>query len=131
MPIAAEYPLMEVIWTVIVVFAWVAWILILVRVVADVFRRRDTSGVKKAAWILLVVLFPFAGILAYLIVNGTEMSDRDLDQARTSRAEFDEYVRTVAGGNGGATEIEAARRLRDDGTITEAEFTALKQKALA
>jgi hypothetical protein len=131
MPIAADYPFMDVFWTMLVFFAWVVWFWILVRVLSDVFRRRDASGWKKAAWIAFTVFLPFAGVLTYLVVNGSEMAHRDVEQAQHAKAEFDDYVKSVAETNGAAAEIEKAQQLRDSGAISDAEFAELKRKALA
>jgi Phospholipase_D-nuclease N-terminal len=132
-PIAADYPFLEVMWSTIVFFAWVAWIIVLIRIVGDVFRRDDSSGLKKATWMVFLIFVPFLGVLVYLITNGNDMTRRDVEQAKARRAEFDGYVKSVAanGDGGSAEEIETAMRLRDKGAITEAEFLALKQKALA
>jgi Phospholipase_D-nuclease N-terminal/Short C-terminal domain len=130
-PIAADYPFMEIFWTMIVFFAWVIWFWILIKVLIDIFRRDDASGWKKTAWVVFVIFLPFLGVLAYMVANGTKMTDRDLEQQRAARAQLDDYVRSAAGGDGPAAEIERARRLRDSGAITEDEFNALKRKALA
>jgi Short C-terminal domain/Phospholipase_D-nuclease N-terminal len=131
MLIAADYPFLDVFWTMILFFLWVAWLVVLFRIVADIFRRHDTSGWVKAAWIVFVVVLPFLGILIYLIVNGDEMGRRDLEQTRAARTEFDDYVRSVADSGGPAAEIERAKQLLDSGAITQAEFDAIKAKAIA
>jgi uncharacterized SAM-binding protein YcdF (DUF218 family) len=131
MPLAADYPFLEAIWTIFIFFVWIAWIFLLVRILIDVFRRRDASGWKKGAWVAFLILVPFVGVLAYLITNGSEMGERDLEQARASKAQFDEYVRQTAGSGGGAAaEIAKAKELLDSGAITQAEFDQLKQRAL-
>jgi Phospholipase_D-nuclease N-terminal/Short C-terminal domain len=131
MVIAADYPFLDVLWTMIIFFAWVAWLFILFRVIADLFRRHDTSGWAKAAWLVFVIVLPFLGVLIYLIANGDEMGRRDLEQSRAARAEFDDYVRSVADTGGPAAEIERAKQLLESGAITQAEFDAIKAKALA
>jgi Phospholipase_D-nuclease N-terminal/Short C-terminal domain len=131
MVIAADYPFMDVLWTMIIFFAWVAWIILLVRIIADVFRRKDISGWGKAAWTLFVIVLPFLGTLVYLIANGSEVGERDLEEARAARAQFDDYVRTTAGGNGAAAEIEKAKGLLDSGAITQAEFDQLKARVIS
>jgi hypothetical protein len=131
MVIAADYPFLDVFWTMILFFLWIAWILILFRVIVDVFRRHDASGWKKAAWIVFVIVLPFLGVLVYLIANGDEMGRRDLEQSRAARAEFDDYVKTVADSGGPAAEIDRAKKLLDSGAISQAEFEAIKAKALA
>jgi hypothetical protein len=96
MLIAADYPFMDVFWSMLVFFLWVAWLLVLFRVFADIFRRHDTSGWGKAAWCVFVIIVPFLGVLVYLIAEGQNMAQRDVQQSAAARAEFDEYIRSVA-----------------------------------
>jgi Phospholipase_D-nuclease N-terminal/Short C-terminal domain len=131
MVIAADYPFLDVFWTMILFFLWIAWILILFRVIVDVFRRDDASGWKKALWVVFVIVLPFLGVLVYLIANGDDMGRRDVAQTRAARAEFDDYVRSVADAGGPAAEIDRAKKLLDGGAISQAEFEAIKAKALA
>jgi hypothetical protein len=99
-------------------------------VIGDVFRRRDASGWSKTIWLLFVLFVPFIGVFSYLIVNGDEMARRKVEAAEAAKGEMDEYVRSVAGG-GAAAEIERAKSLLDSGAISQAEFDAIKAKALA
>jgi hypothetical protein len=133
--LAADYPFLNILWTMIIFFAWVIWIWMMIAILSDVFRRRDTSGWAKAAWVVFLIIFPFIGVLIYLIANHDGMNERNLERAKASRAEFDDYVKSVAsdggGGGGAASEIEKAKALLDRGAINQAEFDALKAKALA
>ena len=132
MVLAADYPFLDILWTMLIFFAWVIWFWILIRVLVDVFRRHDISGWGKAGWTLLVIVTPFLGVLIYLIAHGKDMGQRDIEQARASQAQYEDYVRSVAGGGGGAAaEIANAKSLLDSGAITQAEFDALKAKALS
>jgi Phospholipase_D-nuclease N-terminal/Short C-terminal domain len=131
MLIAADYPFLDVFWTLLVFFAWVSWIMILFRVLGDIFRRQDASGWAKAGWIVFVIVLPFLGVLIYLIANGDEMGRRDVEQSRAVRAEFDDYVKSVAAPGGAAAEIEKAKQLLDSGAISQAEFDTIKARALA
>jgi phospholipase D-like protein/putative oligomerization/nucleic acid binding protein len=131
MLLAADYPFLDVLWTMLVFFLWVAWFIILFHVVADIFRRRDASGAKKTIWLLFVLFFPFVGVFAYLIANSDDMAMRNLEQARAAQSQMDDYVRSVAGSGGAAAEIEQAKKLLDSGAITQPEFEAIKAKALA
>jgi uncharacterized membrane protein YcjF (UPF0283 family) len=128
---AADYPFLDIFWTIIIFFSWVVWIWIAITVLTDVFRRHDISGWGKAAWIVFVIVLPFLGVLIYLIANGKHMAQRNAEQSRAARAELDDYVKTVAAPGGPATEIEKAKALLDSGAITQAEFDAIKAKALA
>jgi hypothetical protein len=131
MVIAADYPLMDIIWTMFVFFAWVIWFWLLITVFSDVFRRHDISGWGKAAWSLFVIVLPYLGVFAYLISQGKEMAERRAAEVQASRASFDDYVRDVAA-NGGATgQIAKAKELLDSGAIDAAEFEQLKRTALA
>lgn len=129
--IAADYPFLDVLWTMLIFFLWVIWFWILFTVVFDVFRRHDISGGKKTLWIVFAILTPFLGVLVYVITQNEGMTQRQLDRARGQREQFDEQVRAAAGGGGAASEIERAKGLLDAGAITQAEFEAIKQKALA
>jgi Phospholipase_D-nuclease N-terminal/Short C-terminal domain len=129
--VAADYPFLEVFWTLIVFFLWVAWFVLLFRIVADVFRRRDVGGGKKTIWLIFILFVPFIGVFAYLIANGDDMARRNVEEMQTAQAQFDDYVRTTAGSGGAASEIESAKRLLDSGAITQTEYDAIKAKALA
>ena len=96
MLIAADYPFMDVFWSILVFFLWLAWLLLLFRVFADIFRRHDIGGWGKAAWCIFVIFLPFLGVLVYLIAEGTNMGHRDMEQTAAARAEFEQYVRQVA-----------------------------------
>jgi Short C-terminal domain/Phospholipase_D-nuclease N-terminal len=128
--IAADYPFLDVFWTIIVFFFWVIWIWIVIQVLIDVFRRHDIGGFAKALWVIFVVIVPWLGVLIYLIVEHDGMRQRSMKQAQAQRREFDDYVRDTAGG-GSAAEIAKAKELLDSGAITREEFDALKAKALA
>jgi uncharacterized membrane protein YcjF (UPF0283 family) len=130
---AADYPFLEIVGTIIIFFAWVAWFSAVINVLGDIFRRHDMSGWGKAGWVLVVVVIPFVGVLIYLGSQGQHMAERNIEQAKAQRAQLDAYVRETAGGEGegGATaEIAKAKELLDSGTIDQAEFDRLKQKAL-
>ena len=127
---AAEYPFLEVLWTLLVIFAWVVWFWLLITVFADLFRRHDIGGGKKVVWIIFVILLPFLGVFVYLISQGQGMAERNEKQLRTQQAHMDDYVRSVAGGGGAAAEIEKAKALLDSGAISQAEFDSIKAKAL-
>ncbi len=133
MVIAASYPFLGILWTTLIFFAWVIFIWIVITALIDIFRRHDLSGWGKAAWIVFIVVIPWIGVLAYLIVNHDGMNERKVKEVRQSQEQFDDYVRKTAGsGSGGAAdEIERAKQLLDSGTITQAEFDAIKAKALA
>jgi len=134
MLLASSYPFLDVFWTILIFFVWVAWFMLLFRVFADVFRRHDIGGFAKTLWIIFVIILPFLGVFIYLIVESQGMTERSLQQAQAAQQQFDDYVRTTAssgGGGGAASELEKAKSLLDSGAITQAEYDTLKAKALA
>ncbi len=128
---AADYPFLDVFWTMLVFFFWVIWIWILITVLIDLFRRHDISGWGKAAWALFVIVLPYLGVFVYLITQGGKMAERRAEEIRASQASFDQYVRDAAGSSGPTDQIAKAKELLDSGAIDQAEFEALKAKALA
>jgi hypothetical protein len=132
MVFAADYPFLNILWTMIIFFAWVIWIWMMIAILTDVFRRRDLSGWGKAGWTVFLIVLPFVGALSYLIANHEGMADRNVKQTQLAQAEFDDYVKSVAkNGGGAAAEIEKAKGLLDSGAIDQSEYDALKAKALA
>ena len=127
---ASSYPFLNVFWDILIIFAWILFIWIAITVFIDLFRRHDISGWAKAAWIVLIVILPWVGVLIYVIAYHTGMAERRMKEVQASQAQLDEYVRKTAGTGGAASEIEKAKRLLDSGTITQAEFDAIKAKAL-
>ena len=128
---ASSYPFLKVLWDILIIFAWILFIWLAIIVFTDLFRRRDISGWAKAAWVVFVVILPWIGVLAYLIFNHDGMAERSEKQSQATQAQFDQYVREAAGTGGPASEIDTAKKLLDSGAITQAEFDAIKAKALA
>ena len=131
MVIATSYPFLGIFWSMLIFFAWVIFIWIAITALIDIFRRHDMSGWAKAAWVVLIIILPFLGVLVYLIVNHEGMADRRMKDDKAAQSQFDDYVRTTAGTGGAASEIEKAKQLLDSGAITQAEFDSIKAKALA
>lgn len=127
---ASSYPFLNVLWDILIVFAWILFIWIAIIVFSDIFRRRDISGWVKAAWVVAIVVLPWIGVLIYLIANHDGMAERNEKQAQAAQAQFDQYVRQAADKGGPASEIETAKKLLDSGTISQAEFDAIKAKAI-
>ena len=130
MPIAADYPFLNVLWTMIIFFVWVAWIWMMVLILTDVFRRHDLSGWGKAGWTVFLIILPFLGALIYLIAQGDGMAGAGRGHPGPARADR-RLRRSVAGSGGAAAEIDKAKQLLDTGAINQAEFEALKARALA
>jgi hypothetical protein len=128
---AADYPFLDVLWTMLIFFLWVMWFWLLIGIIGDVFRRRDIGGGKKAVWLVFLLFVPFLGALVYVLSNSDGMAERNLERAQAQRAQMDDYVRETAGSGGAAAEIDKAKQLLDSGAISQAEFDAIKAKALA
>ena len=129
--LAADYPFLDIVWTMLIFFLWITWFWMLITVFGDIFRRQDLSGLGKTGWLIFTIVLPFLGVFIYLITQGDEMAKRNVAQARAQQAQFDDYVRETAGSGGAAAEIDKAKQLLDSGAITQAEYEAIKQKALA
>ena len=128
--ILANYNFASFLWDVLVIFAFVIWFWLLVVVFGDVFRRRDISGWGKAGRIILVIVLPYLGVFIYLIAEHDGMAERNTQQVQAQQAVADQYIRSVSGSGGPASEIETAKSLLDSGAITQAEYDSLKAKAL-
>ncbi len=128
--LAYDYPLLGVFWSMLIFFLFFAWLVLLFRVFADIFRSQDMGGWAKALWSIFVILLPFLGVFIYLIVNGRAMGDRAAADAQQQQAALDTYVRQTAGTAGPADELQKLAALRDNGTLTDAEFAAQKAKLL-
>ncbi len=126
---AADYPFLDLVWTMIIFFAWIIWFWMLISILSDVFRRRDIGGGAKVLWTLFVIFLPFLGVFVYLLTQHDGMAERSARDVRAAQQAYDDHIRDVAGG--AASEIERAKGLLDSGAITQAEFDALKAKALA
>jgi hypothetical protein len=127
--VAADYPFLDVFWTIIIFFCWVCWIWIVIIVFVDLFRRHDVGGWGKAGWVVFVIVLPFLGVLIYLIAQHDGMRERSMKEARDQKHAFDQYVRETAGGTAG--EIAKAKELLDSGAVDQGEFEQIKRRALA
>jgi hypothetical protein len=130
MPIAADYPFIDILWSMLIFMGFIMWIWIAIMCFADIFRRSDTGGFAKALWIIFIIFLPLLGVLMYLIANHNGIAERNVRGAEAAQAAFDQQVREAAGKGGPAGEIETAQKLLAAGTITQAEFDAIKTRAL-
>jgi hypothetical protein len=121
--------LSDVIWAIIVSFAFVAYLMVMFIIISDLFRDRDTSGWVKAVWIVALIFLPLLTSLIYLIARGGGMAERGARQAEAMKQAQDAYIRDVAGSSP-ADQIEKAKALLDSGAISQQEFDRLKAKAL-
>ena len=115
--------------TVLAVFVFVAWIMVLFTILSDLFRDHGLSGWGKAAWVLFLIFIPFLAALIYLIARGGGMRERSIAQQQEAKEQLDAYVRETAGGSG-ADELAKLSDLRDKGAITDEEFQRAKAKLL-
>ncbi len=128
---SSSYPFLEVLWTMLIFFAFFIWIWLLIVVFTDLFRRHDVSGWIKVLWIIFIIVLPYLGVFVYLIAEQKGMTERSSKQEKAEQAEVNAYVRSVAGQTDPAEQIAKAKTLLDQGTISQAEFDQIKQKAVA
>jgi len=131
MLLATSYPFLEIFWTMLVFFAFVVWIWIMFTVLADIFRRHDSSGFVKVLWIIFIIVIPYFGVFIDLIAEHQGMTERSIKAQQDAQAQVDQYVQSVAAKTDPAEQIAKAKQLLDNGTITQTEFDQIKQKALA
>ena len=131
MVIAADYPFIDIVGTMLVFFAWVIWIWLLIAVFGDIFRRHDIGGGAKVLWMIFVIVLPFLGVFIYLLTQNDSINERNVKQAQAQKAQFDEYVRETAVADGATGQIAKAHELLKSGAIDQAEFEQLKRRALA
>jgi putative oligomerization/nucleic acid binding protein/phospholipase D-like protein len=129
--LVSDYSFLDVLWWMIAFFAFVIWFWLLITVFGDIFRRHDTGGFAKTMWIIFIIVLPFLGVFIYLIANHEGMAERNMESMQAAQAQQEAYIKSVATGGGAAEEIEKAKQLLDSGAITQAEFDAMKAKALA
>jgi hypothetical protein len=99
MPLAAaEYPLLNIFWTMLMFFGLVIWLRLLFTVFGDIFTRQDISGWAKAGWCLLSITLPFVGVFLYLGTQGDGLAERNLKRLQDAQARMDKYARGTGGG---------------------------------
>jgi hypothetical protein len=119
----------ELLWYTLLVFAFVAYLMILFHIIADLFRDRNMSGIIKILWIICLIVLPYITAFVYIVARGSGMAQRQMEAHNAARRDADEYIRQVAG-KSSAEQIAEAKSLLDAGTISRAEFEVLKSKAL-
>ena len=121
----------DFLWHFLIIFAWIAYLLVLFQILTDLFwRDHKTSGVVKAIWVVFLFLIPWLTALVYLIFRGQGMSVRAHEAAVAAKKQTDDYIKQAAG-RSPAEEIAHAKELLDAGTITQSEYDSLKAKALS
>ncbi|MFI2761820.1 SHOCT domain-containing protein [Streptomyces echinatus] len=132
--LAYDYPVLGFFWSMLVLFLWIMWFILLFRVIVDIFRDDDLGGWAKAGWTIFVCVLPFLGVFVYLIARGKGMGRRELEQARAQQRAVDDYIRETALGGAGvskADELAKLAEMRSRGDITEEEFGRAKALVLA
>jgi hypothetical protein len=133
--LAYDYPLLSVFWSMLLLFLWIMWFVLLFRVVVDIFRDDDMSGWAKTGWLVLTILLPFLGVFVYVIARGKNMGSREVAQARAQQAAFDSYIRETAKGGGGhpssVDELARLSEIRSRGDISDEEFRRAKELVLS
>ncbi|MET9886438.1 SHOCT domain-containing protein [Streptomyces sp. NPDC006430] len=129
--LAVDYPLLNAFWTMMMVFLWILWFMLLFRVIGDIFRDDDLSGWGKAGWTVFVIILPFLGVFVYLIARGRGMGEREMKRAQQNEEQFRSYVRQNAGTTSQAEELSRLAELKNHGDITAAEFERAKARVLA
>jgi hypothetical protein len=128
--VLADYSFGSALLTVLEIFLFVAWIWVLVVVIGDLFGDRSVSGWGKAGWCALLILVPWLGVLIYLIARGGKMHERAMERQVEAKKQFDSYVRETASSASPADELAKLAALRDQGTISAAEFEQAKARVL-
>jgi hypothetical protein len=131
-----DYPLLNLFWTIALIFLWIMWFMLLFRVIGDLFGDRGLGGGAKAGWTLFVIVLPFLGVLVYLIARGDGMAERESARQQRSEEAFRSYVRSAAatgdsGGSSSVDELAKLAELKSRGDITAEEFERAKAKILA
>ncbi|MEU4130435.1 SHOCT domain-containing protein [Streptomyces wuyuanensis] len=129
--LAYDYPVLGAFWTVMWIFLWVVWLVLLFRVFVDIFRDHEMSGWAKAAWLIFMLLIPFLGVLVYVIVRGRDMGKREIKHAQEQQEAFNAYIRQTAKGAGPGDELARLSELKAKGDLSEEEFQRAKDKLLS
>jgi hypothetical protein len=129
--LAYDYPILGLFWTMMIFFLWISWLMILFKVVIDIFRSDDLGGFAKAGWMLLVIVVPFLGVFIYVMARGNDMAQRDVASVQAQQAEFGAYVKSVSSSSGVADEITKLGELQASGVLTADEFDRQKARLLA
>ena len=120
----------DIVWFIIISFAFVAYLMIMFSILVDLFRDREESGWMKAVWVVCLIVFPLITALVYLIARGRGMADRQAKDTAELKKQQDAYIRDVAAQASPADQIAQARKMLDDGLISQPEYERLKEKAL-
>jgi len=129
--LGSSYPLLNAFWTILYVFVFFLWLMILFRVIWDIFRSHDLGGLGKAGWLLFILILPFLGVFVYLIARGGSMHERDVRTAQAQNQAWRSWAQGAGGGVSTADELAKLADLRSKGVISDGEFDRAKSKLLA
>jgi uncharacterized membrane protein YcjF (UPF0283 family) len=129
-PLADDTSFLDVVWWMVIFFAFVIWVWLAITVFMDIFRRHDISGWVKAIWVIFIIVLPYLGVLVYLIAEHKGMAERNAEQISQAQQAFDQEVKRATGTDA-AGQIEKAHGLLEKGAISQQEFDRLKTKALS
>ena len=128
--LAYDYPILGLFWTMLIIFLWIAWLMLLFKVIFDIFRSHDMGGVAKAFWAIFVIIIPWLGVLVYLIARGRSMQERDISAMKAEQEAMNTYIRQTAGtSTSSADELAKLSDLKAQGVLTDAEFAAAEGQA--
>ena len=131
MLLAADFGSGQVFWSILWFTLFFIWIWLLIIVFSDIFRSHDIGGWAKALWIIFVILLPYLGVFVYLLARGHKMSEHAIDAAQKEDAARRQYIQQVAATTSPADELAKLADLKNNGTITDAEYDQMKAKVLA
>ncbi|MER7181052.1 SHOCT domain-containing protein [Streptomyces hyaluromycini] len=133
--LAYDYPLLSAFWTMLWLFLWIMWLVLLFRIIVDIFRDDSMGGWAKAGWLALCIVVPFLGVLVYVIARGKGMGQREIAQARDQQKAFESYIRQTAQGGPGQTssvdELARLSEMKSRGDISDEEFRKAKALVLS
>ncbi|WP_128375136.1 SHOCT domain-containing protein [Streptomyces cavernae] len=131
--LAYDFPLLSAFWTMLWFFLWIMWIVLLFRIIVDIFRDDDLSGWAKAGWLVFCIVLPFLGVFVYVMARGKNMGRREIAQARAQQEELNAYIRqtTAAGRTSSADDLARLSEIRARGDITDEEFRRAKELVLS
>jgi len=121
----------DIIWFIFLAYVFFAYLMVLFSVIGDIFRNRESSGLVKAVWIVLLILFPIIIVIVYLIIEGKSMAERSAARSQEIQSQQESYIKGVAGHASPADQVAKAKSLLDSGAISQAEYDSMKAKALS
>jgi len=121
----------DIFWFICISYLFILYLMMMFNIIRDVFRDQEMSGLGKAAWLGVMLFFPLVTALIYLIVRGKGMAKREYQARMAAQQQQDDYIRSVATPSSPSAEIAQAKSLLDSGVLTQAEFDAIKQRAVS